>query len=122
MPRSPAPCGGTLSRLRLGRTRAAVDGCRVVLPILVLERRDRAWMPLLRTMLANENHMKGLVGRGGFEPPTNGLKVTARTRPDSVKRDATRNGRPCLTGPAAEHLLGRCVGRGRWSTSAMRHV
>src|SRR5207302_1120204 len=54
MPRSPAPCGGTLSRLRLGRTRAAVDGCRVVLPILVLERRDQASLPLVHTMPANE--------------------------------------------------------------------
>src|SRR6267378_5854496 len=37
MPRSPPPCGGTLSRLRPGRTRGAVDGGRLVLPILVLE-------------------------------------------------------------------------------------
>jgi hypothetical protein len=37
----------------------------------------------LRPQFANAakvcNHMKGLVGRGGFEPPTNGLKVRCST-------------------------------------------
>src|SRR5438067_4549921 len=55
MPRSAAPCAGTLSRLRLGRARSAVDQehrgelrrlggarCRLVLPVLGLARLDQA--------------------------------------------------------------------------------